>query len=80
MKLLLDTDQRIFVITPRFQSSTNPIFCNLDQLENICTKYQDRGIESIKHIWNGKIHRISKGDIVDMLKAHDLPTDFYPLA
>lgn len=65
--------QRIFVV--EYEGSVNPILCNLDDLERVCKELVG-GYTKIKHFFDGRIQRISKKDLKDMLEANKLNSSF----
>lgn len=75
MILQVDSTQRLFFVTEQFNMGRNPIVCNLEDLPKVCNSMK-KGVDSIKEMWNGKLQRISKKNLKDMLEAHKMETDF----
>lgn len=67
MTTTIDTNQRIFVLV---RDNGKIELCNLNQIESrISTiKSENNYVVSFKHIWNGKIERISKKLLNEMLE------------
>lgn len=76
MTTTIKNNERIFYIA----NAHGSVVCNLIGICGACAFLQSEFTEvTIKHIWNGKLSRISKKDVKAMLKAAGLQTNFSPL-
>lgn len=75
MTTTIDNNQRVFAVYR--DDKPTPVFCNLHDLQSVCNTVAEHLIV-IRHVWNGKIQRISKKDVIAMLKSQNLNHKFYP--
>jgi len=70
MTTTINNNQRIFLVTGDYNTS---LICNIEDLQRCCNEIQDKNSIKIKHKWNNRFVRCSKKNLIDMLKALDLP-------
>lgn len=76
MKTTIDNTQRIFFIQ-RLGFGTRHFVCNLADIEKVLKVYFEVNDEyTISHIWDGKLKRMSKKALREMLEANQLSYNF----